>query len=72
MKQFVLVQDLQKAHKDLASLKQARQAGQAAIVASQMQLEEAALPSPSSLQVTHLSKPTLCCDFASVLTMMPS
>ncbi len=56
------MQILQETPGDLASTRQARQTREAAIVASQMQLEEAAQHRPSFLQVLHPSKLTLNCD----------
>ncbi len=49
----MLVQDLHETPGDLASMRQARQAGDAAIVTPQTHLEEAAQPRPSFLQVLH-------------------
>ncbi len=57
MEQCVVVQDLQEAQADLASLKQASQAGAEAAPAPQMQQEEAAQHRSSTLQVLHLSNP---------------
>jgi hypothetical protein len=51
MTQRLVVKDLQEAQADLASLKQASQAGEAPILATQVQMEEAAQLLPSFLQV---------------------